>query len=314
MFEFLCGNGELFNIIENMLLQNRIPHAIMLDGAKGLGKHSVANELAKAILCDENHNYCGTCRSCEVYDSGAHTDLKVIKPKGKNNTSITIDSIREVGKDIYQKPMMSKRKVYIIENAETMRLEAQNAFLKILEEPPQYVVFILLTESSSMLLDTIISRCTILKLSPPTTPAALKVLSARIQNKDSAELESVLSLMDNNIGVALSLLESDDEGVYEDVKKLLMLLGSHKSYEMLKLTSKYHYDDKNFIMFLNLLSSISSVELRKKALGESTSLTLSKSQLIKVIEVAKNTRNDCIRYNRSVDELMTTTFVANLNN
>ena len=123
MFDFLMGNENTFGIIENMLQYDRIPHAIMLDGAKGLGKHSVAKELAKAVLCDNSNKYCGVCRSCEVYDAGSHPDKKLIKPEGKSNT-ISIDAIRELGKDIYIKPVMSKRKVYIIENAETMRNEA----------------------------------------------------------------------------------------------------------------------------------------------------------------------------------------------
>lgn len=314
MFDFLYGNENVFSIIENMLSHGRIPHAIMLDGAKGLGKRSVAEELAKAILCDNSHNYCGVCRSCEVYDAGSHPDIKVIKPDNKSNTAISIDAIRELGKDAFIKPMMSKRKVYIIENAETMRNEAQNAFLKILEEPPQYVVFILLSESSSMLLDTIISRCTIFNLLPPPPSDALKVVRGKIPEKDVGELESVLSLVDNNIGRALSILSSDDEGVYADVKKLLSLVAAHKSYEMLKLVAKYHRDNKNFELFLNLLSSISAVELRKKALGENTALALSKQQLLHIIEVAKNTSLNCKKYNRSVDELLTTTFVSNLNN
>ena len=312
MFEFLYGNRNVFDIIENMLATNRIPHAIMLDGAKGLGKHSVAMELSKAILCNESQTYCGTCRSCEVYEAGAHTDFKVIKPKGKNG-AITIDTIRELGKDAFIKPVMSNRKVYILENAETMRSEAQNAFLKVLEEPPPYVVFIMLCESSKMLLDTIISRCTIFKLSAPQFTDAKKVLMAKMPDTDESELESVLSLTDNNIGKAESLILSEDGSVYQDVKKMLSLLSAHKSYEMLKLMAKYHYDDKNFLLFLSLLSSISAVELRKKSLGENTGLSVSTPQLLSTIKIADKTRNECIRFNRSVDELLTTTFVSNLN-
>ena len=288
MLENFAGNKNLISILNGMLTGGHLPHAILIEGAAGIGKRTVARELAKSILCMDSSIYCGTCRSCTLFEAGSNPDFSVVTPNKKN--LITIDEIREVRRRAYERPDRCERKVYIIENAENMNVPAQNAFLKILEEPPQYVVFILLAPSSSMLLETIISRCTVLTLNAPQYSEAFAVLENLCPSASKDQIDIALSITDNNIGKSLLQLKGDGES--EDaalVETFLKVLGNHQTYELLKTLKKYKNDLVGFSAFLNLVYSRASVELRRITMGEAPTLPLSRAELIKVTAEATNT-------------------------
>ena len=297
MLENFAGNKNLISILNGMLNSGHLPHAILIEGADGLGKRTVARELAKSILCMQGNLYCDTCRSCTLFEAGSNPDFSVLKPNKKN--LIAVDEIREVRRRAYERPDRCERKVYVIENAEKMNIAAQNAFLKILEEPPQYVVFILLVPSSSILLETIISRCTVLTLNAPQYSEAFEVLKNMCPEAEKDKIDAALSITDNNIGKALLQLKGETDG--EDaalVEAFLKALGNHQTYELLKTLKKYRNDMVGFSEFLNLVYSRASVELRRITIGEAPTVSLSRAELIKVTEettkTLKNIRAGCI--------------------
>lgn len=142
-------------ILEDIIKQNKISHAYMLIGPNETDKILFAKEFAKTILCDRDE-YCNTCKSCIQFDSSNNPDFTIIQPDGN---SIKIEQIRDMIQKVYEKPIVSQRKVYIIEDADKMTKEASNCLLKTLEEPPEYITIMLLVFSESMLLNTIRSRC-----------------------------------------------------------------------------------------------------------------------------------------------------------
>lgn len=143
----------------------KIFHAYIISGANEDKCFEKAKELAKTILCGGENAPCGLCSDCRKCDEGIHPDLMVIKAEpGKKN--IQVDAIRDMRSDAYTMPNDSKNKVYIIKNAGQMNQNAQNAFLKVLEEPPTFTHFIMTAENTGELLQTVRSRCRIVNLLP----------------------------------------------------------------------------------------------------------------------------------------------------
>ncbi|MCX7715375.1 MAG: DNA polymerase III subunit [Clostridia bacterium] len=140
-------------------------HAYIFEGVEGLGKHNCAALFAAALTCMNQHSApCGSCPSCIQSKSGSNPDIIFVSSGDKK--SIGTDRIREISTDAYIKPFETARKVYIIEDGELLTEQAQNAFLKVLEEPPEYVVFIIVASSASFLLQTVLSRCVLIRFSP----------------------------------------------------------------------------------------------------------------------------------------------------
>ena len=159
MFEKIIGNDSIKEQLVKSLNNNQISHSYLFIGIEGIGKKLIATEFAKAILCLNDKKYCNNCKSCIEFDSDNNPDFLYIEPDGN---SIKIDQIREMQKKLQEKPIISKNKVYIINNADKMTTEAQNSLLKTLEEPPEFVTIILIGSNENMFLTTIKSRCMIL--------------------------------------------------------------------------------------------------------------------------------------------------------
>ena len=143
----------------------RVCHACIFEGQRGSGRRTIANAFAKALECSEGETEsCGRCVSCASFESGNHPDVIYVRrgknDKGAEEKEIKVGAVREViSKNVEIKPYSSPYKVFIIEDADTMNIAAQNAFLKTLEEPPSYAVFLLLVENASKMLPTVLSRC-----------------------------------------------------------------------------------------------------------------------------------------------------------
>ncbi len=308
MLEGFYGNERLVFAIENMLETDRIPQAILFEGEQGLGKHTVARAFAKSVLCGKNAPFCGNCRSCTLFDAGTHPDISVISPDERNVIRVSV--IRELRQAAYERPDRSRRKVYVIENAEQMNREAQNAFLKIMEEPPQYVVFLLLCTSARALLETVVSRCTVFTLNAPCTADALKALKAKSAESDEEKLLTALMNYDNNVGKALAQLSDGEESDAEtDAEQVLLFVTKHNKYAALALLQKYERDNAGFLRFINSLQLKASLRLRLLAMGK-TQDSLSKQQLLRVLNAA-DTAKKRISQNCSA-ALFITAFCAEL--
>ena len=164
MFENLVGNEKVKSLLSKTIETNSVLHSYLFEGIDGIGKSSFAKEFAKAVLCNnENIKPCHQCKSCNSFANDNHPDYMFIERDGN---SIKIEQIRYLIQKISEKPIESSKKVYIIDNADTMTVEAQNSLLKTLEEPPEYVCLILIASNESKLLNTIKSRCTKIFFTP----------------------------------------------------------------------------------------------------------------------------------------------------
>ena len=159
MFENIIGNETIKNILEENIKRNHITHSYLMVGIQGIGKKMIAKEYAKAILCLNENKPCNNCKSCIEFNTDNNPDFLCVEPE---ENSIKIEQVRKLQKQIQEKPVISNRKVYIIDDADLMTKEAQNCLLKTLEEPPEFAIIILIGTNENSFLTTIKSRCMIL--------------------------------------------------------------------------------------------------------------------------------------------------------
>ena len=160
---FPCENSKIASVTQGFINAHRIPHAIMIEGQMPETNINLALYIAAAAVCDQPNAPCGSCKNCHLAQASSHPDItRVTALDGKK--FLSVDQIRGLRADAFVKAHQAQHRVFIIEDAHRMNPQAQNALLKVLEEPPKNVVFILLVPSKTMLLDTIISRCVLLSL------------------------------------------------------------------------------------------------------------------------------------------------------
>lgn len=216
----ILGQNHIIKHFENAIKLGKISHAYIINGEEGSGKLKLAVHFAKALQChgnnpdNENVNgtFCGECKSCRQTDSGNQPDIKYITHE---KTGIGVDEIREqLNDDIVIKPYSSRYKVYIVPDSEKMTVQAQNALLKTIEEPPEYAVIILLTTNADMFLQTILSRCVLLNVRPVKEESIKNHLMATYGVGDY-EARVAAAFANGNPGKAVKLATSDD---FKDMK------------------------------------------------------------------------------------------------
>ncbi|MBE6733453.1 MAG: DNA polymerase III subunit delta' [Ruminococcaceae bacterium] len=239
----LISNEKLRFALEAAIKHDHIPHAIILEGEAGLGKHTLAAYLSRAILCSENKKPCGECKSCRLNLSGSHPDVITVAPEDKKK-NISVNQIRELRQTAFVKPHMAERKVLIIDKAETMNEQSQNALLKVLEEPPKSVYFILIAETAAALLETVLSRCVKFTLSVPEKAAAKEWISSNVKPKRDDELiESALVSSKGNIGRAITLLRKKSDNSPESAaREFSCMLFDGDEFGMLCLLNRFEKD------------------------------------------------------------------------
>lgn len=160
---FPCENAKIKSSVQSFIASHRIPHAIMIEGENEGSNLQLANYIATAAVCGSDAAPCDNCKECHLAKNGSHPDITYIESlDGKKNLSV--NQIRDLRADAFVKAHSGAHRIFIIRDAHRMNPQAQNALLKVLEEPPKNVVFILIVPSKTMLLDTIISRCVLLSL------------------------------------------------------------------------------------------------------------------------------------------------------
>ena len=205
----LVGNSKIALAVNNALKEKRLPHAILIEGDVGTGRHTLANFLSAAAVCSGENSPCEVCRNCELQKAGSHPDIMVTAPE-ENKKNIAVAQIRTLRSEAYIKPHMASCRVFIIDFADTLNEQSQNALLKVLEEPPGNAIFILIAESKASLLDTILSRCIVLTLSNPEADVALDYI-LKSENYSKEDILSALSSCQNNIGKTLMLLKGNSD-------------------------------------------------------------------------------------------------------
>lgn len=201
VFSDIPGNLRVKRTLQSALQRDRIPHSMIFTGPKGVGKNTMALTLAKALNClNETTDACEYCSNCQTIEKGNHPDVMVISPEG---SFVKIEQIRFLTHTAYLKPMISKKRVFIVNQAEKLKEEAANALLKILEEPPLFSLIILITDNPSLLLPTIISRCQIINFSRISKEQIESILKEKGYTPEKARLLSILA--EGDLEKALSL-------------------------------------------------------------------------------------------------------------
>ena len=208
-FNDILGNDMIKEHFQKAIENHKVSHAYILTGEAGIGRKSFANAFSMALLCEKGGKEpCMVCHSCKQVLSGNHPDLIYVKHEKPN--SIGVDDIREqINDTIMIRPYSSYYKIYIVDEAEKMTVQAQNALLKTIEEPPSYAVIILITTNQEAFLPTILSRCVQLKLKPlkDFTVKSYLVEHLNVGEKDA---EICAAFARGNLGKAIHLASSDE--------------------------------------------------------------------------------------------------------
>ncbi len=262
----LIGNAKIQSTLENALKEHRLPHAVLIDGDIGTGRHTLAAYLSRAAVCSSDNTPCDDCHQCRLALEHNHPDITTVSLEdGKKNISVA--QIRQLRNDAYIKPHQAASRVFIIESADTMNEQSQNALLKVLEEPPGNVVFILIAQNKSSLLDTVLSRCVVLTLYSPSFEEALEHISAHTK-KSQDEITNTLKNTQNNIGKALILLNgSKDAKTTEKAEEFLQFMKSSDEWGMLKTLSAFEKKRYGAEQFFKALKYNIVAEIKKNPKG-----------------------------------------------
>lgn len=206
-FEGLLGNERLKDNLSRSVGRGRTAHFYVISGPAGSGKHTLARLLAAAMICKGEDQPCLRCPACRKVMAGTHPDFITVDDPEKK--IVPVDLIRQARADIYVRPNEAERKIYLFPRGHNMEIPSQNALLKVLEEPPAYGIFLLLTENPEKLLPTVRSRCIELNL----LPLPEKILHRQLRQEFSEASEETLSAAivrsGGYLGQARQLMEED---------------------------------------------------------------------------------------------------------
>ncbi len=287
MFQNILGNNKIKELLQEAVNNNQVSHSYLFIGESGIGKKMIAKEFAKAILCLGDNKYCDNCKSCLEFDGGNNPDFSIIEPDGN---VIKIDQIREMQKGVQEKPIISSKKVYIINDADKMKREAQNALLKTLEEPPEFVTIILVGENENEFLATIKSRCMILHFDPISNSDMTKYLE---ENYNINVTSNMLDVFQGSIGKAIELKDKQEE--YLTIEQAIDNLEKEDLIDLIKKLDIL-YTSKDEI--LDMLDYINIILLKKSK--ENVKYT----DCIKIVENTKRRITQNANYDMSIDNML----------
>lgn len=203
----LLGNQRLKQGLSAAFAADRISHSYLISGPAGSGKHTLAGILAAAMQCTAGSGRpCGVCLACRKVFDGVHPDVITVDDPEKK--TVGVELIRKARADLYIRPNEGRRKIYFIPRANDMNPSAQNALLKVMEEPPEYGAFLLLSDSAEKLLPTIRSRCVCLQLAPLEQREALPALARACPGREREDLLAAWERSGGFLGGALDLLRA----------------------------------------------------------------------------------------------------------
>lgn len=238
VFQDILGHDTIKEHFQKAIESHKVSHAYILAGEAGMGRKSLAHAFALTLLCEKGKSQpCMECHACKQVLSGNHPDL--IHVTHEKPASIGVDDIREqINDTIMIRPYSSYYKIYIVDEAEKMTVQAQNALLKTIEEPPSYAVIILLTTNPDGFLPTILSRCVQLKLKPLQDSVIREYLVGTMGISEN-DAQVYAAFARGNLGKAIKLAESEDfRHMYERLLNMLRNLKSMDISELLDCIKK----------------------------------------------------------------------------
>ena len=202
------GQDQVARMFSGILAKDRLAHAYLFLGPSGVGKATFARELAKAILCPKaGHDACDSCPACHRFDAGRHGDFHLVQPEA-GKRAVSINDVRTLESAVALRAVEGGHKVFVIEDADRMTVEASNAFLKTLEEPPPKSLLILIVESLDAMLDTIVSRCHVVRFRPIANPLVAEMLREE-HGVAPGEAAAVANFAGGSMGRAVDLIECE---------------------------------------------------------------------------------------------------------
>lgn len=248
MFESIVGQALPKEILSTAVQTGKLNHAYIFYGNKGVGKTSLALEFMKSIVC-HTHTACGSCAGCKQFYSTS--DIVIVE----GEKSITVDQVREITSEIYLKPFHFSKKIYLIKDADKMTVQAQNALLKVFEEPPSYAILILVTSNLSLILPTILSRGTQIRFLPLTS-GELRLCFQKLGKP--VPPEEILLRANGSVTEALSLAESQ---TYQTLcttvgTRMMQLIRKKTTAEMLAVYQDFLANEQEGAKLVELFYSL----------------------------------------------------------
>lgn len=243
MFENLVGNEKAKKSLTQSIKSKNIPHSYIFSGPEGVGKRLFALDYAKTIMCNENGKCNNECDSCIKFNGNSNPDYMQIEPDGK---VIKIDQIRKVQERIAEKPIVSSKKVYVINNADSMTEESQNCLLKTLEECPKYAIIILVVSNESRLLATIKSRCVIVKFT--------RISDQKLRKHFTNLSDEQIKLLDGSFLYVNSIEKKQEE--YNNILKIVDILQNGTLLELIEESEMLYTEKDSIFEILNYLNIV----------------------------------------------------------
>ena len=245
MFEKLVGNKKVKEYLKLSIENKSVSNSYMFVGKSGIGKKLFAREFAKKIMCLD-FNRCedkSPCKSCLMLNKNSNPDYLEITPDGK---TIKIEQIRKLQEKIAEKPIISNRKIYVIDDADLMSEESQNCLLKTLEEPPEYAVIILIASNEKNLLSTIRSRCILVKFDSLTNDE-IRAILPNIPDE-------FISTLDGSLQNATNILEKQDK--FKEIKNIVSLMEKASLPEIFSKCDLLYSSKDDIISLLEYLNIV----------------------------------------------------------
>lgn len=288
-FNNLIGNDKIKSILKKNVIDDNLVHSYMFIGPDGIGKRIFAREFSEMIMCLSDSNEeksCGTCKSCIEFETSNNPDFMQIESDGK---VIKIEQIRNLQEKVIEKPIISNKKVYIINDADLMTKEAQNCLLKTLEEPPEYVVIILIVTNESNILPTIKSRCMKIGFNKIDQKSFVQYLNGTQVN------ENILSMCDGSIGKWLKIKDKLDD--YYKVENIINQMQKLDKLEILKNSEILYKGKEDIISYLEFINVVLYNSFLKNR----------NQKYIDSVEIVEKTKKNLLansNYDMSIDNLL----------
>lgn len=246
----MLGHQKVLNTLQAAIKSDNVSHAYIFEGPNGVGKRETALSFSSMLTCEAEDAPCGQCKSCQLFKENSHPDFVEIYFEDK---SISVEDIRNILKGLVIKPLYSKYKIIIINDADNMTVQAQNAVLKSLEEPPPYVIFILTVQSGAAMTQTVRSRCQRIFFDKLGYEDIIGILEAKYGSR-LPEWDFIVSYADGVIGTALELIDSPHYlDIRENVLDALTQLLSSQDIDLFKLYEMFEKNNDNIDYILRVM-------------------------------------------------------------